>query len=69
MLVMVDFHGLGIDVRLERIEGIGQRREHEGAGRSGRGSRGRGGRLGEQRARRGGGGDDAGGHLDEMAAG
>ena len=69
MPVMVDFHGLGIDVGLERVGWIGQRREHEGAGRGGRGSGSRGGRLGEYSAWRGGGGGDACGHRDEMATG
>ena len=68
MPVMVDFHGLGIDVRLERIGWIGQRREHERAG-GGRCSGSRGGRLGKYDARRGCGGDDACGHRDQTATG
>jgi len=31
MLAMVDFHGLGIDVRLQRVEGVSQRRQLVGA--------------------------------------
>ena len=69
MPVMVDFHGLGVDVRLERIGGIGQRREHEGAGRGGRGSGAAAGAWANTSAWRDGGSGDAGGHRDEMAAG
>ena len=29
VLVMMDFHRLGIDVRLKRIKRIGQRRQHD----------------------------------------
>jgi hypothetical protein len=62
--VMVDFHSLGVDVGLERVGWIGQRREHEGAGRGRSG-----GCLGKYSAWCGGGGSDACGHRDEMATG
>ena len=35
MLVVVEVHRLRIDVRLQRVVGIGQRRQREGAGRRG----------------------------------
>jgi hypothetical protein len=65
---MVDLHGLGIDVRLERIEGVGQRRQHERAGRRRRGGGSRGSRLGKYNAWHGCGGGDARGGTKKMTA-
>ena len=66
---VVDLHGPGVDMRLQRVEGIAERRELERArwrrrscGRSGSG-------LGKHEARRGSSGHDAGSGAEQMTAG
>ena len=66
MPVMVDFHGLGVDMGLQHIEGIAERRNRERPGRGGRCSGGGG--LREDKARHGRDGGDAGGRTEETTA-
>ena len=69
MPVMVDLHGPGVDVRLERIEGIAERRNRERTCRRW-GRRWSGGwRLGEYKAWRGGDSGEACGRAEKMTAG
>ena len=65
--VVVDFHGPGVDMRLQRVEGVGERRQRERPCRCGRGGR-RCGGLCKDDTRCRGDGNEAGGGAEKMTA-